>query len=451
MSARPRRSGRAPTPERLAVGPDRARHVPVVAGPEPSSAARRSDRGLELLESRASRRRARACSPSGSGSCCSRAGIGRSARRRRRRSRRRPGCRLDSERAGVLNRFGCALFALGREDEGRERMAESIEIAERTGFSDDIATAYLNFADALHLVGRGAEARRGRRAGHRAEVQDRIALSTGGSTRSMRFIRLNLAEIHFDLGEWAARRGGAARRPSLASRAWAWRTRGCGRPSSRLPADGEDGPRPRSSAAEELLTDALEPQYIAMLAVAAGRGRGPRAVELEPRRAAIDGGSTGSSSAARTAPGLALTAAAGRSGRGRDRRAGLRVDGRWRERSGVGARGRSSAELVGAAAEEARGPVEGAVLRVGRGRARPSRGRATIRGCGREAADGVASGSSGHIRRRSRAGGRRRRRSSRGDRAAATAALSRGRRSSPSGSARAGCRRRSRGWRRAHG
>ncbi len=66
---------------------------------------------------------------------------------------------LESERAGILNRLGCALFALGRESEGRERMAESIEVAEGTGFTDDLATAYLNFADALHTAGHGAEAR----------------------------------------------------------------------------------------------------------------------------------------------------------------------------------------------------------------------------------------------------------------------------------------------------
>ena len=60
---------------------------------------------------------------------------------------------LDSTRAGILSRLGCALFALGREDEGRARMLESIEIAERTGISDDLAMAYMNFADSLHLSG----------------------------------------------------------------------------------------------------------------------------------------------------------------------------------------------------------------------------------------------------------------------------------------------------------
>ena len=38
-------------------------------------------------------------------------------------------------------------------------MLESIEIAERTGFTDDLATAYMNFADALHLAGHVAQAR----------------------------------------------------------------------------------------------------------------------------------------------------------------------------------------------------------------------------------------------------------------------------------------------------
>ena len=108
---------------------------------------------------------------------------------------------MDSARAGVLNRYGCALFSLGRESEGHERMAEAIEIAERTGNSDDLATAYLNYADALHVVGRDAEAREIAEQGV-ARVEGRIEVSEGGSSRSMGFIRLNLAEIHFERGDW---------------------------------------------------------------------------------------------------------------------------------------------------------------------------------------------------------------------------------------------------------
>jgi DNA-binding CsgD family transcriptional regulator/tetratricopeptide (TPR) repeat protein len=269
---------------------------------------------------------------------------------------------LDSERAGVLNRYGCALFSLGREQEARARMSESIEIAERTGFSDDLATAYLNYADALHLAGLDSEARAVAEEGV-ARVQDRIALSTGGSTRSMRFIRLNLAEIHFDGGDWdRAEAALLEAEPGL---------QGVGRAHARLRfaelalAHGRDEEAGEAlEQAEELLTDALEPQYIATLAVLQAELETRRG-ELECARATIERGLDRIQFCSEDAGRLALTAAAGVA-------VEAEIAERARDLGDVDAERAASSQagrlcdLAAAAAEDAGGPVEGARLELAR-------------------------------------------------------------------------------------
>ncbi len=191
---------------------------------------------------------------------------------------------LDSERSGVLNRYGCALFSLGREEEARERLLEAIAIAERTGTSDDLATAYLNFADALHVAGLSSESRQVAEKGVR-----RIHETADGSIRSMRFIRLNLAEVYFDLGEW-----GLAE--AELREAQAGETEGVGAAHAHLRttqlalARGEnEQAREALDIAERLLKDALEPQYIAVLATLRAE-LDVRDGELGCARAAIDSG-----------------------------------------------------------------------------------------------------------------------------------------------------------------
>ncbi len=268
---------------------------------------------------------------------------------------------LDSERAGILNRLGSALFGLGREEEGRARMAESIEVAERTGFSDDLATAYLNFADALHLAGHAAEAREVAQLGV-ARVEDRIVVSSGGSNRSMRFIHLNLAEIHYELGEWeladanldaaghsnqgVAGAHGDLRRAQLAL------ARG----------DIEQATAVLEHA-DEVLRDALEPQYIALLA-ALQADLATRAGDLDRARDAAGRGLDRiqfcSEDGIRIAlvAGVALSVEADAAVRARD----LADD--EAERAAI-ERARSMRELVRAAAEDAgERPVESALLAV---------------------------------------------------------------------------------------
>ena len=108
---------------------------------------------------------------------------------------------MDSERPGVLNRYGYALFAMGEEAEGAERMEESIRLSETTGRDGDLATAYANYADAFHFAGHTHRAWEIAGRGLR-EISERLERH-GGSPRAASFIRLDLAGMSFDLGDWA--------------------------------------------------------------------------------------------------------------------------------------------------------------------------------------------------------------------------------------------------------
>ncbi len=268
---------------------------------------------------------------------------------------------LDSERSGVLNRLGCALLALGREEEGRRRFAEAIEVAERTGFSDDLATAYLNFADAVFLAGYTEEAREIATTGV-ARVEEITSARAGGSTRALRFIHLNLAEIHFDLGEWdrvdehlravgsnvegVARAHADLRRSQLA-----------------LAQGSADEVAGALQEAEELLAGALEPQYIALLAALQAE-LAARQGDLARARAVVDHGLDRIQFCSEDSIRIALVAGAGLAVEAeiavRARDLGDDSD----ERAALD-RARALCELVRAAAEDADGrPVESALLAV---------------------------------------------------------------------------------------
>ncbi|MCB0877151.1 MAG: AAA family ATPase, partial [Solirubrobacterales bacterium] len=170
---------------------------------------------------------------------------------------------MDSERIGVLNRYGYALFAMGEEEAGTERMEESLRLAETTGRDSDLATAYANYADAFHFAGHTHRAREIAERGLR-EISERLERH-GGSPRAASFIRLDLAAMSFDLGDWAGAdeelgRGGM---PALgvnrahAQLLLAQLALGRGR---------EDEAEAALEEAYELLRDSLEPQYIAPVA-----------------------------------------------------------------------------------------------------------------------------------------------------------------------------------------
>ncbi len=264
---------------------------------------------------------------------------------------------MDSELAALLNRYGCALFALGREEEGHERMVESIALAERTGQSEDLAIAYTNYADALHVSGQTRRARELVEEGI-GRIRDRIT-SRGGSLRAFRFVRLNLAEMNFELGDWdrvgaeLAEAGTAVQGVVLAHA----RLR---RAQLTLARGGEEGVDEALEEAREILRDALEPQYIALMAMLSAE-REERRGELDAARRAIDDGLDRIQFCSEDGFRISLVAAAG-----------LTVEAEVAERArdvGDGDRARAALAradrflaLVEAAAEEGAGAVEGALL-----------------------------------------------------------------------------------------
>lgn len=96
-------------------------------------------------------------------------------------------------KAGVLNRLGLALFFLGDEEGGGEAMRESLELAKLSGSNDQIATVYLNYADALHYAVRSEEGLR---------ILDQAKGEIALGDRSGRWLACTQAEILFDLGRW---------------------------------------------------------------------------------------------------------------------------------------------------------------------------------------------------------------------------------------------------------
>ena len=266
---------------------------------------------------------------------------------------------LDSERAGILNRLGCALFALGREDEARERLDESIAVAERLGLSDDLATAYLNYADALHLAGQAAEAREVATLGVQ-RVEGRLKVSSGGSNRSMRFIRLNLAEIHYDLGEWERADEDIEAAVGHGTQGVAEAHANLRRSQLALGRGDEDGAAGALARADELLRDALEPQYVALLA-ALQADLAARAGDLDGARSAIDRGIDRIQFCSEDGIRIALVAAVGIGVEAEVAQRARDLGEDDAERAAVERAG-ALFELVGAAAEEADGrPVEAAL------------------------------------------------------------------------------------------
>jgi DNA-binding CsgD family transcriptional regulator/tetratricopeptide (TPR) repeat protein len=268
---------------------------------------------------------------------------------------------LDSEYSGILNRLGCALFALGREEEARKRLTEAIAVAERTDISDDLATAYLNFADSLHLAGNAEEAREIATRGVE-RVQGMTSARAGGSTRALRFIHLNLAEIHFDLGEWE-RADDDLRSAGDVIQGVAWAHANLRRAQIGLARGQIEGVSEMLEEAEEVLAGALEPQYIALQAALQAE-LATRQGDLERARAATARGLDRIQFCSEDSIRIALVAGAGLAVEA-EIAVRARDLGEAEEEQAALDRARSLAAMVNAAAEEAPGrPVEAALSAV---------------------------------------------------------------------------------------
>ena len=269
---------------------------------------------------------------------------------------------------GVVNRLGCALFSLGDEEGARARLDESIELALRNGTSDNIATAYLNYADALHIAGQSREGREVAERGM-AEVSRRIGGS--GASRSLRWIRLNLAEIEFDLGDWEeadkqlAPAGTPYRGVALAHALLRRSQLSLGR--------GEhDEARQALDQADQLLANALEPQYIALLAAMRAELE-QRGGDLDAAAREVDRGIDRIQFCSDDGARLALVAAAGASIAAD---AAERADdlGDMDAADAAVARAESMVELTRAAVEDGARPVETATLASAEGDLARARG-----------------------------------------------------------------------------
>jgi predicted ATPase/DNA-binding CsgD family transcriptional regulator len=177
---------------------------------------------------------------------------------------------VEGTEALVLNRLGLCLFQLGEEDRGGEVLRQSIELARRSGSNDQLATAFVNYADALHLAGRSEEAE---------ELAAQGAREVATGDRSAVWIACTQAEILFDLGRWDESEALLPSRNSASTGTTL--TNVLMRRVDLLLGRGDSAAaRKYLEHAHSLIVDSVEPQYIAP----AGR----LAVELNLREGNIE-------------------------------------------------------------------------------------------------------------------------------------------------------------------
>jgi DNA-binding CsgD family transcriptional regulator/tetratricopeptide (TPR) repeat protein len=160
---------------------------------------------------------------------------------------------VEDTEAVILNRLGLSLFFLGEDERGDAVMRESLRLARRSGSNDQLSTAFVNYADALHLAGRSEEAE-----ALTAEGEREI---TPGD-RSALWIACQRSEILFYLGRWdeaeallpERNRGqGSATLANLLLR----------RASLALGRGDLENARKQVDHARTFVEDSVEPQYIA--------------------------------------------------------------------------------------------------------------------------------------------------------------------------------------------
>ncbi len=170
----------------------------------------------------------------------------------------------------VLNRLGLCLFLLGEEERGEPVMRESLELARRSGSNDQLAAAFVNFADALHMAGRGEEA---------AELAAQGEREITPGDRSILWIACARSEILFYLGRWDEAEAvlpGKSQGPGTTTIANLLLRRA----SLMLGRGDADGARAAIEHARSFLADTVEPQIIAPA--------GALTVELELRSGDVE-------------------------------------------------------------------------------------------------------------------------------------------------------------------
>jgi predicted ATPase/DNA-binding CsgD family transcriptional regulator len=115
---------------------------------------------------------------------------------------------VEGTKSGVLSRLGLARFFYGEFERGLEEMRESVELARRAGSNDEIATAFLNYADALHLGGRTEEG---------LELAALAAREVAPGDRSEVGLDCLRSELLFELGRWDEAEAALPKRSRVAS------------------------------------------------------------------------------------------------------------------------------------------------------------------------------------------------------------------------------------------
>jgi ATP/maltotriose-dependent transcriptional regulator MalT len=165
---------------------------------------------------------------------------------------------LRSAEGHARNTLGCCLAMIGDIEDGATELRESIRIARERDNLVDLADAYTNFGDMLHIVGRSEEARALIEEG-RPEFEHRRPIA-------MLWLDCLLAEIAVDVGDWdvadarlpkAQRWTGSHLRINLGLR----------RSSLMLGRGDHDPARELLADLDEMAADSSEPQFIGPLAV----------------------------------------------------------------------------------------------------------------------------------------------------------------------------------------
>ncbi len=159
--------------------------------------------------------------------------------------------------AGALNALGVSLAATGEVDEGIAALQRALDGANRRGHLQDVAGAAVNLGEALHSVGRTAEALDCVRAAH--------AQLASLPTRQV-WLALAIAQFAFDSGDWEsaedALAGIARRRLGSANSELNSALRHA---ELALGRDERATARPHLARAAELAVDSREPQYLGVL------------------------------------------------------------------------------------------------------------------------------------------------------------------------------------------
>jgi DNA-binding CsgD family transcriptional regulator len=187
---------------------------------------------------------------------------------------------MRSAEGHARNTLGFCLAMTGEIEPGAEELREAIRIARERDHLPDLADAYNNYSDMLHIVGRTTEAL--------GAVADGLEAVAGRRPVAMMWLECQRAEFEYDIGEWEKseaslpaplRWTGSQTRVNLGLR----------RASLMVGRGEHDAARTILAELEEMANESSEPQYIGPYAVLTAEQR-RREGDLDGARAAIERG-----------------------------------------------------------------------------------------------------------------------------------------------------------------